>query len=126
MVFAVSRASWLCNDPTDAILQERHPEVDQQPAVQACRLQIRNQPCPVNLVEPHSVLGARVNEFNMRVGKIFRFGGNRANVGVDFYNLLNAATPLSYNQAFIPTGAWLTPTSVLSARFAKLSLQLDF
>ena len=80
----------------------------------------------VNLVEPHSVLGARVNELNMRVGKIFRFGGNRANVGVDFYNLLNAATPLSYNQAFIPNGAWLTPTSVLSARFAKLSLQLDF
>jgi hypothetical protein len=29
---------------------------------------------------------------------------------VDFYNLLNAATPLSYNQAFIPGGAWLTPT----------------
>ena len=80
----------------------------------------------VNLIEPHSILGARVNELNMRVGKIFRFGGSRANVGIDFYNLLNAATPLSYNQAFIPNGAWLTPTSVLSARFAKLSLQLDF
>ena len=80
----------------------------------------------VNLIEPHSILGARVNELNMRVGKIFRIGSNRANVGVDFYNLLNAATPLSYNQAFIPGGAWLTPTGVLSARFAKLSLQLDF
>ena len=80
----------------------------------------------VNLIEPHSILGARVNELNMRVGKIFRVGPSRANVGVDFYNLLNAVTPLSYNQAFIPNGAWLTPTSVLSARFAKLSLQLDF
>jgi hypothetical protein len=80
----------------------------------------------VNLIEPHSVIGERVNELNMRVGKILRFGAARANVGVDFYNLLNAATPLSYNQAFIPNGAWLTPTSVLSARFAKLSLQLDF
>jgi carboxypeptidase family protein len=80
----------------------------------------------VNLIEPHSVLGDRVNELNMRVGKILRFGRTRANVGVDFYNLLNAATPLSYNQAFIPNGAWLTPTSVLSARFAKLSMQLDF
>ncbi|HLG56406.1 MAG TPA: TonB-dependent receptor [Vicinamibacterales bacterium] len=80
----------------------------------------------VNLIEPHSILGERVNELNMRVGKIFRFGAGRANVGVDFYNLLNAATPLSYNQAFIAGGAWLTPTSVLSARFAKLSLQLDF
>ncbi|HKH69764.1 MAG TPA: carboxypeptidase regulatory-like domain-containing protein [Vicinamibacterales bacterium] len=80
----------------------------------------------VNLIEPHSVLGDRVNELNMRVGKVLRFGRSRANVGVDFYNLLNAATPLSYNQAFIPGGAWLTPTSVLSARFAKLSMQLDF
>ena len=28
----------------------------------------------VNLIEPHSILGERVNELNMRVGKIFRFG----------------------------------------------------
>ena len=80
----------------------------------------------VNLIEPHSILGERVNELDMRVGKILRFGRTRANVGVDFYNLLNAATPLSYNQAFIANGAWLTPTSVLSARFAKISAQIDF
>jgi hypothetical protein len=60
------------------------------------------------------------------VGKIFRIGAHRANIGVDFYNLLNAATPLSYNQAFIPSGPWLTPTSVLSARFLKISAQLEF
>ena len=80
----------------------------------------------VNMIEPHSILGERVNELNMRVGKIFRIGAHRANIGVDFYNLLNAATPLSYNQAFIPSGPWLTPTSVLSARFMKISAQLDF
>jgi len=80
----------------------------------------------VNLIEPHSILGDRVNELDMRVGKIFRVGRSRANVGVDFYNLLNAATPLSYNQAFIANGTWLTPTSVLSARFAKISAQVDF
>jgi hypothetical protein len=80
----------------------------------------------VNLVEPHSILGARINEMDVRLGKVFRFGKTRANVGVDIYNLLNAAPPLSYNQAFIPNGAWMTPTSVLSARFAKLSMQLDF
>ena len=57
----------------------------------------------VNLIEPHSILGERVNELNMRVGKIFRVAGTRANVGVDFYNLLNAATPLAYNQVFFRT-----------------------
>jgi len=80
----------------------------------------------VNLVEPHSILGARINELNVRFGKVLQLGKSRANVGVDIYNLLNSAAVLSYNQAFIPNGPWMTPTSVLSARFAKLSLQLDF
>ena len=80
----------------------------------------------VNLVEPHSVLGERVNELDLRVGKIFRFGASRINVGMDIYNLLNAATPLAYNQVFIPNGAWMVPTQVMSARFAKFSLQFDF
>ncbi len=80
----------------------------------------------VNILEPYAELGQRVNELDLRIGKVFRFGRNKANVGVDIFNVLNAATPLSYNQAFIPNGAWLTPTSILSARFAKLSMQFDF
>jgi hypothetical protein len=80
----------------------------------------------VNLVEPHSFLGNRVNEMNLRLSKIFRFGRTKANLGIDIYNLLNSAAPLSYNQAFIVNGSWLTPTSVMSARFAKVSMQFDF
>jgi hypothetical protein len=72
------------------------------------------------------VLGERVNELDLRVGKIFRFGASRINVGMDVYNLLNAATPLAYNQVFIPNGPWMTPTQVMSARFAKFSVQFDF
>ena len=80
----------------------------------------------VNLIEPHTLLGDRVNEMDIRVGKILRFGGSRVNVGLDVYNLLNSAAVLSYNQAFIPNGRWLTPTSVMTARFAKVSAQIDF
>jgi hypothetical protein len=80
----------------------------------------------VNVLEPHEMIGARVNEMDLRIGKIFRFGRTRTNIGVDIYNLLNAAAPLSYNQAFILDRPWLTPTSVLSARFAKISAQFDF
>ena len=47
-------------------------------------------------------------------------------MGIDIYNLLNSAAILSYNQAFIAGGAWLAPTSEMSARFAKISLQFDF
>ena len=80
----------------------------------------------VNLIEPHTLLGDRVNEMDIRVGKIVRFGRSRVNVGLDVYNLLNSAAVLSYNQAFIPNGRWLTPTSVMTARFAKVSAQIDF
>jgi hypothetical protein len=70
--------------------------------------------------------GDRINEIDVRFGKIFKFGKTRTTVGVDIYNLLNSDAILSYNQAFLAGGAWLTPTSEMSARFAKLSLQFDF
>ena len=70
--------------------------------------------------------GDRVNEVDLRLGKIIKIGRTRTTVGVDIYNLLNSAAILSYNQAFIAGGAWLAPTSDMSARFAKLSLQFDF
>ncbi|HET9831990.1 MAG TPA: carboxypeptidase-like regulatory domain-containing protein [Vicinamibacterales bacterium] len=79
-----------------------------------------------NIVEPGVLYGDRVNEVDLRLGKIFRFGHMRTTVGVDIYNLLNSAAILSYNQAYIAGGAWLGPTSEMSARFAKLSLQFDF
>ncbi len=80
----------------------------------------------INIVDPGVLYGDRVNEIDVRFGKIFKIGKTRTTVGVDIYNLLNSPAILSYNQAFIPGGQWLTPTSELSARFAKLSLQFDF
>ena len=56
----------------------------------------------------------------------------RTNVGVDIYNVFNSAAVLSYNQTFVlpttanPNGSWLAPTSVLQARFFKVSAQIDF
>jgi hypothetical protein len=80
----------------------------------------------VNIVEPGVLYGDRVNEVDLRLGKIFKLGRTRTTVGVDLYNLLNSAAILSYNQAFIAGGAWLAPTSEMSARFAKVSLQFEF
>jgi hypothetical protein len=60
------------------------------------------------------------------VAKILRFAGMRANVGIDIFNIINAAPGLSYNQNFIANGPWLTPTTVMTARFAKFSAQIDF
>jgi hypothetical protein len=72
-----------------------------------------------------------VNEFDIRLAKILKFGRTRTNVGIDFYNILNSAAVLSYNQSFNPAvpagpGGWLQPTSVLQPRFFKLSATIDF
>src|SRR5688572_1291434 len=80
----------------------------------------------VNLIEPGTFYGDRVNQFDMRFAKILRFGRTRANVGLDVYNLANSAPVLTYNQTFVANGAWLAPTSVLQPRFVKFSAQIDF
>jgi hypothetical protein len=86
---------------------------------------------PVDLVAPGQVWGDRVNEVDLRLGKILKFGRMRTNVGFDVYNLLNQAAVLTYSQTFNPAvlsgpGAWLQPTSVLTPRFFKVSAQIDF
>jgi hypothetical protein len=80
----------------------------------------------VNVLPPYARIGERVNELDLRLAKIIKVAGVRTNVGIDIYNVLNADAALSYNQAFIVNGAWLTPTSIMSARFAKISAQIDF
>ena len=80
----------------------------------------------VNLIQPGSLYGDRINELDLRVAKIIEVRGWRANISADIYNLLNTAPILSYNEAFIPNGAWLLPTSVMTARFAKINVQFDF
>ena len=80
----------------------------------------------VNLIQPGTLYGDRLNELDLRLAKILRFGRTRANVGLDIYNLFNRAAVLTYNQAFVPNGNWLAPTSVLQPRFVKISAQFDF
>jgi hypothetical protein len=80
----------------------------------------------VDLVAPGDVKGDRINQLDFRVSKILRFGRARTQLAVDLYNALNANPIENYNQAFIAGGAWLTPTGILSARFAKLTAQFDF
>jgi hypothetical protein len=86
----------------------------------------------VNLIEPGTLYGDRVNELDFHVAKILKFGRLRTNVGIDIYNLTNRAPALTYNQSFVlppatsPNGSWLTPLSPRLARFLKISAQFDF
>jgi len=88
---------------------------------------IGSQTITVNLIEPGTLYGERINQIDMRFAKILRFGRTRSTVGVDVYNLANSAAVLTHNLTFISTtNTWLRPNSVLQARFVKLSAQIDF
>jgi hypothetical protein len=81
----------------------------------------------VNVVEPGTLYGDRITQVDLRVSKILRFAGRRANIGVDFFNLFNTNAVYQYATTYVGNGAtWLQPSSLVSARFAKLSVQVDF
>jgi hypothetical protein len=85
----------------------------------------------INLVQPGTLYGDRVNELDFKIAKILRFGGARLNAGLEIYNALNANATLTYAQTFTLTnfsgpGAWLQPTQVMTPRFFKITAQFDF
>ena len=68
---------------------------------------VGGQTVTVNLIEPGTFHGDRVNQIDLRVAKILRFGRTRTNVGFDISNITNAAPVLTYNETFIPNQAVL-------------------
>jgi hypothetical protein len=77
----------------------------------------------VSLFEPGTMYGDRINQLDLRIGKIFRFGNIRTTPSLDVFNLLNANPVLSYSNAF---ATWQRPQQILNARFVKVSVQFDF
>ena len=80
----------------------------------------------VNLIPPHTFYADRRNNIDLRAAKILRYRGTRTQIGVDIYNLMNTDVVEDYNQAFVPGGAWLIPTTIQPARYARISAQVDF
>ncbi len=78
----------------------------------------------INVLPPDTLFGDRANDLDLRIGKIFKFGGNRANVALDLVNVFNSDAILAYNGLLNTT--WPTPTSVLQARLARISVQFDW
>jgi hypothetical protein len=80
----------------------------------------------VNLIEPGSLYGDRINQLDFRFAKNFRFGGKRAMVSLDLYNALNVNPVLTYNNSFTPGGPWLQANSILTGRLARISAEWTF
>ena len=85
----------------------------------------------VNLIQPGTLYGDRLNNLDFRAAKIFRFARTRAQVGVDIFNVMNTDVVTTYSPSYVaPTATngsvWLTPATIQPARYAKVNLQLDF
>jgi hypothetical protein len=79
----------------------------------------------VNVVAPGSMYGDRVNQLDVRFGKVLKYGRSRTLIALDVYNLLNSSAVLTYNNTYVPNGPWLQPLTFLTPRFFKLTAEIE-
>ena len=79
---------------------------------------------PVQLVQPGTVYGDRLNGVDLRFGKNLRYGRTRTLVALDIFNVTNSNAPDVYQQNY--GAAYLNPLSITQARLFKISVQFDF
>ncbi len=79
----------------------------------------------VNLVEPGTMYGDRLNQLDVRVAKTLRYGRSRTLFALDIYNALNSSAVLTYNSTFVPGGTWLQPLTILTPRFIRITAELE-
>ena len=78
----------------------------------------------VNLFEPVSEYGDRLNQVDLRFTKIINLGRGRLDLNVDFYNAFNSDAVIGELGAFGP--AWRLPLTVIQPRFVKFAARYDF
>jgi len=76
----------------------------------------------INVVKPQTMYGERLNQLDLRFGKLLRFNKIRMTPSLDIYNALNGDTVLTESSQF---ANWRYAQSLLTARFVKFSLQFD-
>jgi hypothetical protein len=78
----------------------------------------------LDLLPPATLYGDRVHQIDLRFTKTIRAGRTVIRPMVSIYNLLNANPVLAYNNRY--SSAWPAPTTILTARFADVGVQVDF
>jgi hypothetical protein len=77
----------------------------------------------VNVVRPGTMYGERMNQLDLRFGKLLRYARTRSMVSLDVYNALNSNAVLEESPFYF---IWRRPQVVLMGRFMKVSAQFDF
>ena len=85
----------------------------------------------VNLIEPGTVYGNRVNQLDLRLAKNIRSGGKRTMLSVDLYNALNTGAILTYNATYAPPTAtapsvYQQPLTVATPLMVRFTAEFSF
>jgi hypothetical protein len=72
------------------------------------------------------VYGDRINQIDMRFGKIVNLGSKRANIAIDLLNLFNSNTATMLQQNYGDGTQYLQPLQVLNPRFVRFNVTVDF
>ena len=84
-----------------------------------------SQNITVNIIAPGTLYGDRLNQVDIRVGKIIRLGGTRkVTANIDLFNLFNGSAVLLESSTYGAT--WRTPVQVVTARMVKFTMQATF
>ena len=78
-----------------------------------------------NVVAPGTIYGERFHQIDLRLTKIFSFGGTtRFRAMFDLFNLFNANAVLNEEYGLGPN--YLNPVAIMPGRLAKFAFQFDF
>jgi len=85
----------------------------------------------VNLIEPGTVYGNRINQLDLRLAKNVRFGAKRTMLSVDLYNALNTGAILTYNNTYAPPTAtapsvYEQPLTVATPLMVRFTAEFSF
>ena len=78
----------------------------------------------INLIQPGTTYGDRLQQVDFRISKTFRLDQARLQGIVDVYNLFNTNPILRQNNTF--GGSWQNPQTILTGRLLKFAFQLDW
>ena len=67
--------------------------------------------------------GERLNQLDLRIGKVLRMVRTKTTVNLDLFNLFNGNAVTAENANF---AAFRQPTQIMLARFVKISAQFEF
>ncbi|MBI2149494.1 MAG: TonB-dependent receptor [Acidobacteria bacterium] len=88
----------------------------------------------LNIVQPGALYGDRLNAVDLRVSKVLTgliSKEGRTHLNFDVYNLFNSHTTEVYQRNYsapstTPRSTYLDPLQIMSARYLKIGVQIDF